>query len=110
MVMRKMISNTSITSTSGVVLMAAITSSSGAFASWPTVIAMTLPRGHRRGGGALHVAAHQHHVQVGAEGAQVLERHLVAAHQPVVAEHRGNRDRQADRRHDQRLAHRARDL
>src|SRR5689334_6911641 len=106
-VMRKMMSSTSITSTSGVVLMAAITSSS-APASWPTVMAMVLPRD--RGGGLLGVAAHEHHVQVGAEGAQVVHRDLVAAHQPVVAQHRGNRDREADGRHDQRLTHRARDL
>src|SRR5690348_16470675 len=84
-VMRKMMSSTSITSTRGVVLMAAITSSSPP-SPGPTDIAMGLPRcccGRR----ATHVAAaHEDHVQVGAEVAQVLERGLVAAHEPVVAE------------------------
>src|SRR6185295_15451337 len=112
-VIRKMMSSTSITSTSGVVLMAAITSCSGFSASWPTVMAMATllaGRGDRALRGASVVAAHQHHVQVGREGAQVFQRDLVAANQPVVAEHRRHRDREADGRHDQRLAHGARDL
>src|SRR5687767_560901 len=111
-VIRKMMSSTSITSTSGVVLMAAITSCSSE-TSWPTVIAMAdLLAGGGDGAACadLLVAAHQHHVQVGREGAQVLQRDLVAAHQPVVAEHRRDRDREADGRHDQRLAHGAGDL
>src|SRR5687768_13138259 len=112
-VIRKMMSSTSITSTRGVVLMAAITSCSWFSTSWPTVMAITgLLAGGGDGarGGLLRVAAHEDHVQVRREGAQVLHRNLVAAHEPVVAEHRGNRDREADGRHDQRLAHRARDL
>ena len=42
MVIRKMMSSTSITSTSGVVLMADITSWSSSSASWPTVMPMAL--------------------------------------------------------------------
>ena len=49
-------------------------------------------------------------MEVGAEAAHRLHRHLVAAHEPVVAEHRRHGDRQADRRHDQRFADRAGDL
>src|SRR5688572_18663146 len=112
-VIRKMMSSTSITSTRGVVVVAAITSCSSFSTSWPTVIAMAIllaGGGDRAGGGLLGVAAHEDHVQVGREGAQVLHRDLVAAHQPVVAEHRGNGDREADGRHDQRLAHGAGDL
>ena len=52
----------------------------------------------------------QHRVQVGAERTDVFHRRLVAADEPVVAEHRRNRDGQAERGHDQRLAHRARHL
>jgi len=33
--------------------------------------------------GGTAAAAHEHHVQVGAEGTQLLEGHLVAAHEPV---------------------------
>src|SRR5471032_1661819 len=109
--MRKMMSSTSITSTSGVVLMAAITSCSPSATSWPTVIAMALSRGGR-GGRALRdaAAAHEDHVQVGAERAQLLVGDLVAAHEPVVAEHRRHRDREAEGRHDERFAHGTRDL
>ena len=107
-VIRKMMSSTSITSTSGVVLMAETTSSSSP----------SRADGHGHGGSSglsaaparLHARAHQHAVQVGAEAAHRFHRHLVAAHQPVVAEHRRHRDRQADGRHDQRLADRAGDL
>src|SRR5262245_40225667 len=79
-VIRKMMSSTSITSTSGVVLMAAITSCSVFSTSWPTVIAIAnlLAGG---GDGALRdvlVAAHEDHVEVGREGAQVVHRDLVA--------------------------------
>src|SRR3954469_20209914 len=101
MVIRKMMSSTSITSTRGVVLMAAITSCSPVLsASWPTVMAMAIllaRRGDRarRAAGGL-VAAHEHHVQVGREGAEVFQRDLVAADQPVVPQHRGHRDREAD--------------
>src|SRR5436190_22571355 len=111
-VIRKMMSSTSITSTSGVVLMAAITSCSWPSTSWPTVIAMAdlLARGGDRAGGDLLVAAHEDHVKVGREGAQLLHRDLVAADQPVVAQHGRHRDREADGRHDERLAHGAGDL
>src|SRR5258706_4646913 len=67
-------------------------------------------RGGGSGGDAPHVVAHDHHVQVGAEGSQLLHRDLVAAHEPVVAQHRGDRDREAEGGHDERLAHGAGDL
>src|ERR1051325_6158649 len=101
MVMRKMISSTSITSTSGVVLICEFRSSSSA---WPTCIAMSdhLVRGV--------AAAEQRHLHAAGEATYVLHRHAVAPHQPVVAEHRRHRHRQAERGHDQRLAHGTGDL
>src|SRR6185503_6730972 len=99
-VIRKMISRTSITSTSGVVLICELSSSS----SWATCIAMSDHLVRRVS------AAEQHHLHAAAEAAHVLHRHAVAAHQPVVAEHGRHRDRQAERGHDQRLAHRPRHL
>src|SRR5687768_4848989 len=105
-VIRKMISSTSITSTSGVVLMVETTSSSPPLSD-PTFIAMMRTSGDLADHGA---AAHQDTVQVGAEGAHRFHRHLVAADQPVVAQHRRHRDRQTDGRHDQRFTDRTRDL
>jgi len=49
-------------------------------------------------------AAEQRHVDASAEVANELHRHPVAADQPIVAEHRRHGHRQAERRHDQRLA------
>src|SRR5665213_3164074 len=96
-VIRKMIKSTIITSTSGVVLMVEIGSSSSP--DEPTFIDMVLrPRRCLR-------CRQQHRMQVGGEAAHALHRGLVAANQPVVAEHCGHRDREADGRHDQRLAH-----
>src|SRR5438132_3168595 len=101
MVIRKMISSTSITSTSGVVLICEFRSSSSAC---PMVIAMSerLVRGV--------AAAEERHLHGAAEAAHLLHRHAVAAHEPVVAEHCGHRHRQAERRHDQRFADGAGDL
>src|SRR5689334_21220100 len=107
-----MISSTSITSTSGVVLMAETTSSSSS--EEPTLMAMAvLPaagRSARRRHGGADLRAHEHAVQLRAEATHRLHRHLVAAHEPVVAEHRGHGDRQADGGHDERLADGAGDL
>src|SRR5918993_5882365 len=108
MVIRKMMRSTSITSTSGVVLMAETTSSSSP--PEPTFIAMAASRSSalcRRGG---HAGAHEDAVQVGAEAAHRFHRDLVAANQPVVAEHGRDGDGEADGRHDQRLADGAGDL
>src|SRR5205814_5793722 len=78
MVIRKMIKSTSITSTSGVVLMLETTSSSPP--SLPTFMAMMwlldVVRGSAGGAGA-----HQHAVKIGAEAAHGFHRHFVAAHQ-----------------------------
>src|SRR3954469_11878487 len=95
MVMRKMISSTSITSTSGVVLICEFRSSSSAC---PTCIAMS---GHLVG---RVPAAEERHLHAAAEAAHVLHGHAVAAHEPVVAEHCRHCDREAERRHDERLA------
>src|SRR5689334_15220287 len=87
-VIRKMISSTSITSTSGVVLMAETTSSSSS--EEPTLIAMAglrRTRSARHGSGGPELGAHQHAVQLGPEAAHRLHRHLVATDEPVVAEH-----------------------
>src|SRR4029453_17266366 len=93
---RKMISSTSITSTSGVVLMVETTSSSSP-APGPTLMAMALRPGLR--------ARQQHGVQIGAEAANLVHGGLVAADEPVVAEHGRHSDREADGGHDERLAH-----
>src|SRR5882672_354736 len=101
MVIRKMMSSTSITSTSGVVLICEFRSSSSA---WPTCIAMSerLVRSV--------AAAEQRHLHSAAEAAHLFHGDAVAAHQPVVAEDRGNRDGEAQRGHDERFAHRSCDL
>src|SRR5436190_1803391 len=106
-VMISMMISTSITSISGVVLMAETTSSSSP--SEPTVMAIVRSRSAGRGH-RCQACAHQDAVQVGTEAAHRFHRHLVAANEPVVAEHRRHRDSQADRRHDQRFANRPRDL
>src|SRR5665213_765206 len=86
-VIRKMIKSTIITSTSGVVLMVEIGSSSSP--DEPTFIDMGLrPCRWLR-------CRQQHRVQVGGEAAHALHRGLVAADQPVVAEHRRHGDREA---------------
>src|SRR3954453_19682691 len=81
MVMRKMISSTSITSTSGVELICEFRSSSSAC---PTCIAMS----HHLVHGV--AAAEERHLQAAAEAAHFLHAHAVAAHEPVVAEHGGH--------------------
>src|SRR6187397_2996961 len=98
-VIKKMISSTSITSTRGVVLIAETTSSSSP--ENPTFMAMaSAPVVESARGGGADLGTHQHAVQFSAEAAYRLHRHLVAADEPVVAQHRGHRDRQADGRHD----------
>src|SRR5258708_2569751 len=85
-VIRKMISRTSITSTRGVVLMVETPSSSPL--EERTFIAMaSAPDG-------LRSVAEQHGVEVGAEAADPVHGVLVAADEPVVAQHRrhGNRE------------------
>src|SRR2546423_4599106 len=77
-VIRKMISSTSITSTSGVVLMLETTSSSPP--SLPTFMAMVWLLDVVRGS-TCGACAHQHAVQVAAEAAHGFHRDLVAAHQ-----------------------------
>src|SRR5664279_3732646 len=97
-VIRKMMSSTSITSTSGVVLIVETTSSSSLLE--PTFMAMTGSGSDGSAGRSAHARTHQHAVQIGAEAAHRFHRHFVAADQPVVAEHRGHGDEQAERRHD----------
>src|SRR3954470_19063851 len=95
MVIRKMISSTSITSTSGVVLIWEFRSSSSAC---PTCIAMSerLVRGV--------TAAEERHLHRAGEAPHVLHRHAVSAHEPVVAEHRRHGDGKAEGGHDHPLA------
>src|SRR5256712_2718988 len=101
MVMRKMMSSTSITSTSGVVLICEFRSSS---VSCPTVIAMSdrLVRGV--------AAAEQRHLHGAAEAPHVLHGDAVAAHEPVVSQHCRDGHRETERGHDERLADRPRHL
>src|SRR6267143_2781358 len=115
-VMRKMMSSTSMTSTSGVVLIFDITVTSSELP--PTLIDMSYSsRGNsfdrRRLGSrrtrtaalAPHAgAAHQIGMQVTGKVAQRVLQQLVAAEQPVVAHDRRHRDEQTDGRHDERLA------
>src|SRR6267378_3420587 len=139
MVMRKMISSTSMTSTSGVVLMLDITVFSSELP--PTLIDMVSPRAlralskrgatvrpgrryslaeRRRLGGrrtrtaatlAPHAGtAHQVGMQVAGKVTQGILQELVAAEQPVVTHDRRYRDEQTDGGHDERLAHRACDF
>src|ERR1039457_479798 len=105
MVMRKMMSRTSITSTSGVVLIVETTSSSSLLE--PMFMAMSGSGSDGSACRGVHARAHEDAVQVGAEAAHHFHRHLVAADQPVVAEHRRHSHEQAEGRHDQRLADRA---
>src|SRR5271154_3000762 len=101
-VIRKMMRSTSITSTNGVVLMVELKSSSASPSGEPTFIAMALR--------LARASAHQHRVQVGAKRSNLLHDGLVATYQEVVAQHRGNGNRQAHRRHDQCLTDRTCDL
>src|SRR5690242_17049031 len=95
MVMRKMMSSTSITSTSGVVLICELRSSSS---DCPTCIAIS---GHlvRR-----VAAAEKCHLQPAAKAAHFLHRDAIAPHEPVVTQHRRHGDRKAEGGHDERLA------
>src|SRR5215467_13753922 len=90
MVIRKMISSTSITSTRGVVLIAEIASSSLSPDATFIAILASVERSTRRDRLRLGLAAKEYRVQVGAKAAHGLHRDLVAPDQPVVAKHRGN--------------------
>src|SRR5678816_2850778 len=106
-----MISSTSMTSTSGVVLIVEIASSSSS--AEPTFIDMVAPSeafGRRSGRRRRMPRRQQDRVQVGTEAAHAVHRSLVAADEPVVAEHRGDCNGKTDRCHDQRFSDRARDL
>src|SRR6476469_3405161 len=105
-VIRKMISSTSMTSTSGVVLIVETISSSSALEE-PTRSAMASGPGRS---GSDFRGAQQHGMKIGAEAAHQVHRRLVAADQPVVTQNRRNGDCQAERRHDQRFADGARHL
>src|ERR1035437_3930775 len=104
MVMRKMMSSTSITSTRGVVLMADMTASSPSSSLEPTFMDMGAAFS-----GFLDRAQY-HGVQVLAEGAHVVHDGFVASHQPVVSEHGGYRYGQADGGHEQGFTDRAGDF
>src|SRR3954471_25076799 len=113
-VIRKMISSTSMMSTSGVVLISEIAEPSSS--SLPTLIAMSdylwwvkrkVPGYgslllHASDGRALRDAgtAHEIRMQVRREVTQAFLDTLVTAQQPVVTHDRGHGDEQAERRHD----------
>src|SRR5580658_10609417 len=118
-VIRKMISSTSMTSTNGVVLMVAIALCSPE--AGPTLIDIagysgllaerrglgrcrTGPTGHSRAGVDAH-ATHQIGMQIAREVPHHVLQHLGAAEQQVVAPYRWHRDEQTERRHDERRAH-----
>jgi hypothetical protein len=94
-----------MTSTSGVMLISFITSS---VSSWvPKAMAGPLHGHDFSGPSAVHACAgHKVGMQVMGEAVQLGHDELVAAYQRVVAQHRGNGDRQPQRGHDQRLANR----
>src|SRR3990167_5116187 len=116
-VMMKMISSTSITSTSGVMLISFITSSVSSWVPKAMVFlalevnSLNLCFFHRHDIGRAAAVdpgtRHKVGVQIMGEAVEFLQHTLVAAHQRVVAQHRRNRHCQAERRHDQRLTHRA---
>src|ERR1700743_1576016 len=110
-VIRKMISRTSITSTRGVVLMVELTSSSSLL-SLPIFIAMRIPSrsGVQTENASSALASQQDVVQVAREGANLFHDRLVAADQPVVAHDGRHGDEQTDGGHDQRFTDGARDL
>src|SRR4051812_32492527 len=111
-VMMKMMSSTSMTSTSGVMLISFITSSVSSCVPKAMALSSALlhrddvrcpARGHPR-------ARHEVGVQVVREAVEPHDHRLVAAHQRVVAQHGRNGDGEAERGHDQRLTDRTRDL
>src|ERR1700743_265612 len=106
MVTRKMISRTSITSTSGVVLMLVLIASSPP--GLPTLIAIVVLRLLERYG--LLALGDEVGLQVAGKAAQLLGDHLVAADQEVIEQHGRNRDRQTEGGHDQRFTHRTGNL
>src|SRR5471032_2037110 len=111
-VIRKMINNTSITSTRGVVLMLEVTSSSSPLSPGPTFIDMRVPSRYRRSmkNASSALAGQQHVVQIARESANLFHHRLVAANQPVVAHDGRNGDGQTDGGHDQRFTDGACDL
>src|SRR5688572_8834731 len=96
-VMMKMTSSTSITSMSGIMLISAIGAWAPLLLNPPNAISGRFPD---------LGAGRQHGVQVVSERIQAREHDAVGAHEGVVGEHRGNRNREAERRHDERLAYR----
>src|SRR5262245_27971311 len=142
MVIRKMMRSTSITSTSGVVLISDImfcSSPGGAKGSEFIAISSHLSNAAPDGAAFVHLrskhlladgcggsgsgragsaalvltnarAAQQIGVQVAREVPDLVLQHLVTTDQPVVAEHRGHGDDQADGGHVQRLTDGAGDL
>src|SRR3954462_2459199 len=94
-VIMKIMSSTSMTSTSGVMLISFITSS---VSSWvPKAISASLLHRHHLGGVAAgHPrAGDEGGMQVVGKAVQLVQHALVAAHEGVVAQHGGDRDRQA---------------
>src|SRR6185295_12551713 len=120
--MMKITSSTSITSISGTMLISAIGAPPWRGSKLAKAMARSSgcrrPRGERTDVGGAAVAgaraerlAHRDEgVQLVGEGVELGREDAVGARQPVVADHRRDRDRQAEAGHDQRLADRAGDL
>src|SRR5690606_5350580 len=107
----KMISNTSMTSTSGVMLISLITSSSS---SPPPNAMLFFPLGRIQGAhlGARTTALaprtrEEIRMQLMGKAVELAQNLLVPPGQRVVPQHRRNRHYQAEGGHDQRFAHRA---
>src|SRR5262245_10057093 len=111
-VMMKITSSTSITSISGIMLISAIGVVALPRCRSPKAISglrrRRLERHH--GAGFRRGARGKEGEEVVREAVEACEQQAVGAHERVVGENRGDRDRQADGGHDQRFAHRSRDL
>src|SRR5580765_6313210 len=102
--MMKMTSSTSITSMSGIMLISAIAAGWDSCLKPPKAISGSLHRGLQRH----HRPRHADRRAGGEDGVKVMririelgEHKAVGAHERVVGEHRGHRDREAERGHDQ---------
>src|SRR3990167_7500153 len=115
-VMMKMISSTSMTSTSGVMLISLMASS---LSSRPLPNAISVASLLGRDMGDLHQrllvagerrAGDEVGMQLVRKPVELAQHHFIVAGKRVVTQHGGKRHRQTEGRHDQRFAHRARHL
>ncbi len=89
MVIKKMIKSTNITSTKGVVLISLMISSSFSEPMFIDMMGLLVNRdGSSQSNELLVARSQQHRMQVRAKCVHIFHDGLVAAHQPVVAQHR----------------------